>query len=56
MDGDEAVTLSSLSMTMEAQEAVGSIPGFEIVEIESTEGTYIITPMHIEYDWRIIIM
>jgi hypothetical protein len=51
MDGGEAVTPSSLSMTTEAQEAMGSVPGIENMEIESTEGTYIIAPMHIEFDW-----
>ena len=51
MDGDKAVTPSSLSMTMEAQEVVGLVLGIENVEIKSTEGTYIITAMHIEFDW-----
>jgi hypothetical protein len=51
MDGGEAVTPSSLSMTMEAQEAVGSVPGIENVEIESTKGMYIIAPMNIGFDW-----
>jgi hypothetical protein len=50
MDGGEAVTPSSLSMTTEAQEAVGLVPGIENMEIESTEGTYIIAPMHIKFD------
>jgi hypothetical protein len=50
MDGDEAVTPSSLSTTMEAQEAMGSEPGIDNVEIESTEGMYIITPLHVKFD------
>ena len=30
---------------------MGLVPGIENVEIESTEGTYIITTMYIKFDW-----